>query len=57
MKKVKLGTNFTVFVLFFGLAAVEAFQTHNWLKAIFWVAIGTAFLVADNLKKTVNDNP
>ena len=52
MKKIKLSTNFTVFLLFFGVAALEAFQTLNLLKAAFWVAIGIVFLVADNLKKT-----
>ncbi len=51
MKGIKFSTNFTIFLLFFGVASLEAFQTHNWIKAIFWVAIGIAFLVADNLKK------
>jgi hypothetical protein len=51
MKKIKFGTNFTVFLLFFGVAVLEAFQTQNWLKAVFWLAIGIVFLVADNLKK------
>ena len=51
MNKLRLSTNFAVFLLFFGVAAVEAFQTRNWLKAIFWVAIGIVFFAADNLKK------
>lgn len=51
MKKIKLGSGFAVFVLFFGVAALDAFQTHNWLKAILWLAIGIVFFVADNLKK------
>jgi len=51
MKKIKLSTNFAVFLLFFGVAALEAFQSHNWPKAGFWIAIGVVFLVADNLKK------
>jgi hypothetical protein len=51
MKKIKLSTNFTVFLLFFGAGLLEAIQTRNWLKAIFWFAIGLVFLVADNLKK------
>ncbi|HEY6503802.1 MAG TPA: hypothetical protein VIZ28_07510 [Chitinophagaceae bacterium] len=51
MKRIKLSTNFAVFLLFFGVAALEAFQTRNWIKAVFWVAIGIVFLVADNLKK------
>jgi hypothetical protein len=50
MKGIKLSTNFTVFVLFFGVATLEAFQTRNWLKAGFWLAIGIVFLLADNLR-------
>jgi len=51
MKKINLGVNFTVFLLFFGVATIEAFQSHNWIKSIFWLAIGVIFLVADNFKK------
>jgi hypothetical protein len=45
------GTNTTVFLLFFGVATLEAFQTQNWIKAGLWLAIGVAFLAADNLKR------
>jgi hypothetical protein len=51
MKRPGLGANFAVFVLFFGVAALEAFQTRNWLKAAFWLAIGLVFLAADNRRK------
>ena len=51
MRKIKFGTNFTVFLLFFGVAILEAFQTRNWIKSAFWLAIGVVFLAADNLKK------
>ncbi len=50
-KSVKLSANFAVFLLFFGVALLEAFQTKNWLKAAFWLAIGLVFLAADNLRK------
>ncbi len=43
----KLGTNFAIFILFFGVAAIQAFQTQNWLLVSFWVAIGLVFLWAD----------
>jgi hypothetical protein len=46
----KIGVNFTVFLLFFGVALLEALQTRNWLKAAFWVAIGGVFLVGDILR-------
>lgn len=51
MRKIKLGTNFAVFLLFFGVAVVEAIQSRNWLKCLLWLAIGVVFLLADNLKK------
>jgi hypothetical protein len=51
MKSIKLGANFAVFLLFFGMAALEAFQSQNWIKAAFWVLIGIVFLVSDNLKR------
>jgi hypothetical protein len=51
MPPIRLGTNVTVFLLFFGVAVLEAFQTRNWLKALFWLAIGVVFLMADNLKR------
>ena len=51
MKRINIGTNFTIFLLFFGVSALEAFQTQNWLKAVFWLAIGIVFLVADNRKQ------
>jgi len=49
MKQIQLGTNFAIFVLFFGIATLEAFQTRNWMKALFWLAIAVVFLVSDNL--------
>ncbi len=50
MPKLRLGSNVTVFLLFFGVALLEAFQTRHWLKALLWLAIGVVFLLADNLK-------
>jgi hypothetical protein len=47
----QLGTNFTVFSLFFGIAMLEALQTRNWTRAAFWLAISIVFLLADNLKR------
>lgn len=50
MKNLRLGSNFAVFALFFGLSLLEAFQTRNWLRAAFWVAIAIVFLHADRRK-------
>lgn len=51
MKKMKFGNGFAVFLLFFGVSLIEAFETQHWLKAAFWLAIGVVFLVADNLRR------
>jgi hypothetical protein len=48
--KIRFNANFAIFVLFFGVSVLEAFQTADWLKALFWLAIGSAFLLADNVK-------
>jgi hypothetical protein len=50
MKKLSF-TNTAVFILFFGMGVVEAVQTRNWIKVIFWIAIGFVFLFADLRKK------
>jgi len=52
---VKFGTGVTVFLLFFGVAALEAFQTRNWIKAAFWVAIGFVFLIADSQSRSQDE--
>lgn len=54
MNRIKLSANFAVFLLFFGVAALEAVQTRNWIKAAFWAAIGIVFLAADNLRTSEN---
>jgi hypothetical protein len=53
MERIKLAA-FAIFLLFFGMAALEAFQSHNWIKAGFWIAIGVAFLLADNRRRVVH---
>jgi hypothetical protein len=47
MSSLRLGSNFAVFALFFGLSLLEALQAGNWLRAAFWLAIATVFLYAD----------
>ena len=51
MKKIKLGSGFAIFLIFFGIALLEAFKAHNWLLAAFWLGIGMLFLVGDNIKR------
>lgn len=47
----RLGSNSVIFILFFGISLLEAFQSHRWLQSLFWLAIGLVFLRAD-LKKS-----
>ena len=46
----KFGTNLAVFLLFFGIALLDALQSKDWLRSAFWLAIGLVFLRADALK-------
>jgi len=43
MKTIKLGAGFAVFVLFFGLAMIEAIRYQKWLEASFWIFVGLLF--------------
>ena len=44
------GTNITIFLLFFGMAALEALQSRNWARVVLWGALAVVFLRADGLK-------
>ena len=46
--KIKFGSNVAVFLLFFGLAALDAVQNRDWLRCGLWAAIGLVFLFADS---------
>jgi len=46
MKNLKF-TNIAVFVIFFGIAFIEAFQKQNWLEAALFLALGVLSLWAD----------
>jgi len=39
--------NLTVFILFFGIALIEAIQRKNWLEASLFLALGVVSLWAD----------
>jgi hypothetical protein len=43
--------NIAVFVLFFGIALIEAFQNRNWLEATLFLALGILSLWADFKKQ------
>ena len=44
---------FTVFIIFFGAATLDAITTRSWLRSIFWLAMGVVFLIAGNRRKPV----
>lgn len=44
-------SNITVFILFFGIALIEALQKQNWLEAVLFLALGALSLRADFSKK------
>ena len=46
MKKLKF-TNLAVFIIFFGIAFIEAVQKNNWLEAALFLALGILSLWAD----------
>jgi len=51
MKKIRISANFAVFVLFFGVATLEAIQAKNWPRVVLWIIVSLVFLAADNLEK------
>jgi len=46
MRNIKF-TNLAVFIIFFGIALIEAFQKQNWLEAVLFLALGILSLWAD----------
>jgi hypothetical protein len=44
-------TNLAIFIIFFGIALIEAFQKQNWATAGFFSVFGLIFLWADIRKK------
>ena len=47
----KIKQNMAVFILFFGIALIEAFRSGKWLLALLYVTLGIMFLRADKFKK------
>jgi hypothetical protein len=39
--------NFTIFLLFFGIALLDAIRGGHWLRVAFWLVVGALFYVAD----------
>jgi len=43
-------TNLAVFIIFFGIALIEALQKQNWPEAILFLSLGVISLWADSRK-------
>lgn len=43
----KFGTNIAVFIIFFGVALIEAFQGRNWILVAVFLGLGFLSLFAD----------
>jgi hypothetical protein len=50
MKKSNSGASLTIFILFFGLALVEALKRHNWPEAALFLLLGVVSFLADTRK-------
>jgi hypothetical protein len=37
----------TIFILFFGIALLDAFRGGHWQRALFWVVMGVLFFLLD----------
>jgi hypothetical protein len=47
MRRPVFGANMAIFLLFFGLATIDAIRMHAWMRVAFWLAIGAVFLFVD----------
>jgi hypothetical protein len=47
MKTFNPGAGFTIFIIFFGVAVMQAFRSLNWLMICFWLMMGVLFLYLD----------
>ncbi|MEK6844416.1 MAG: hypothetical protein AABX83_03235 [Nanoarchaeota archaeon] len=46
MKNIRFA-NFAVFIIFFGIALIEALQNNNWIEALLFFALGLLSLWVD----------
>ncbi len=51
MKRIRFGTNFAIFVLFFGITVLEAIRKQNVWEIILWALGAVIFLAADMRKQ------
>jgi hypothetical protein len=51
MRNLRFGPGFAGFVLFFGVAMLDAFRSQDWARAGFWVLIGIVFVWMDQPRR------
>jgi hypothetical protein len=56
MRKPALGANMTIFILFFGLATIDAINLHAWLRTTFWLGVAAIFILGDLILKGTRSN-
>lgn len=54
MKGIDLGNGSAIFILFFGVSLLDAFESSSWTRAAGWLAVAFVFLVADNYRRSEN---
>jgi len=54
MNKVNFNTGLTIFILFFGVALIEAIDKHNWLESFLFLLLGAVSFWADRRKKNTS---
>ena len=47
LKNFKIGPNIAIFILFFGIALIEALEKQNWLGAALFIALGALFVFTE----------
>jgi|GEM_PF-550404 hypothetical protein len=52
--RLKIGANFAIFIIFFGIALNEAIQKNNWLEALLFSALGIMFLRTNSINSFQN---
>ena len=48
------GSGIAIFIIFFGLATLEAIRGGHWMRATFWIAIGIAFWALDRSRRRLH---
>lgn len=56
MRKPVFGTNMAIFLLFFGIAMLDAIRLHAWLRVTFWLGVAALFLFVDLGRPGTRDN-